>query len=136
MNRLRDKLISFMYGRYGVDQLYIFLFVVYFALFILNCFLSSLTVNIISVLLLAFAIFRSMSKNYPKRRRENEQFLRLYRPFKSEMILLKDRVKDFRTARYRKCPHCRITIRLPNKKGKHTVVCPKCRERMNVNIVI
>ncbi len=136
MNRLRNKLISFMYGRYGVDELYIFLLVLYFALFILNCFLSSIVINAISLVALFFAIFRSMSKNYPKRRRENELFLKLYRPIKSEAILLKDRIKDFRTARYRKCPHCRITIKLPNKKGKHTVVCPKCRERMNVNIVI
>ncbi len=136
MNRLRDKLISFMYGRYGVDELYILLFVLYFVLFILNCFLSSVVINVISVMLLAFAIFRSMSRNYPKRRRENEVFLKLYRPFKSEMILLKDRIKDSKNARYRKCPHCHITIRLPNKKGKHTVICPKCRERMNVTIVL
>lgn len=125
-----------MYGRYGVDELYIFLLVLYFVLFILNCFLSSVVINVISFVALFTALFRSMSKNYPKRRRENELFLKLYRPIKSEAILLKDRIKDFRTARYRKCPHCHITIRLPNKKGKHTVVCPKCRERMNVNIVI
>lgn len=125
-----------MYGRYGVDEMYIFLLVLYFVLFVVNCFVSSVIINGISVVLLVYAIFRSMSKNYAKRRKENEVFLKLYRPVKSEVILLKDRIKDFRTARYRKCPHCHITIRLPNKKGKHTVVCPKCRERMNVNIVI
>ena len=125
-----------MYGRYGVDEMYIFLLVLYFVLFVVNCFVSSVIINGISVVLLVYAIFRSMSKNYAKRRKENEFFLKLYRPVKSEVILLKDRIKDFRTARYRKCPHCHITIRLPNKKGKHTVVCPKCRERMNVNIVI
>ena len=136
MNRLRNKLISFMYGRYGVDTLYIFLLVVYFVLFFVNCFVSSFVISILSWMILGYALFRSMSKNYAKRRRENEVFLKLYRPVKSEVILLKDRIKDFRTARYRKCPHCHITIKLPNKKGKHTVVCPKCRERMNVNIVI
>lgn len=134
MNRLRSKLISFMYGRYGVDELYIVLFILYFILFFINCFLSSLIVNLLSLAVLFWAIFRSMSKNYARRRRENEVFLKLYRPIKSEFILLKDRIKDIKTARYRKCPHCHITIKLPNKKGKHSVICPKCRERMNVNI--
>lgn len=27
---------------------------------------------------------------------------------------------------YKKCPNCRQKIRLPLKKGKHTVKCPKC----------
>lgn len=125
-----------MYGRYGVDTLYTFLLVVYFVLFFINCFVLSYIINIISLVVLGYAMFRSMSRNYTKRRRENEAFLKLYRPVKSEIILLKDRIKDFRTARYRKCHHCHITIRLPKKRGKHTVVCPKCRERMNVNIVI
>jgi len=125
-----------MYGRYGVDELYIALFVLYFVIFVINCFLSSSVLQILSLLLLVYAVFRSMSKNAVKRRKENEIFLQLYRPFKSEVILLKDRIRDFRSSRYRKCPHCGITIRLPRKTGKHTVICPKCRERMNVRIVI
>ena len=133
---MMEKFRQFMYGRYGVDELYFFLLVLYFILFIVNCFVSSLAVNIVSLVILALAIFRSMSRNYEKRRKENKMFLKLYRPVKSEMILLKDRIKDFKTARYRKCPHCAITIKLPNKKGKHTVVCPKCRKRLNVHIVI
>lgn len=125
-----------MYGRYGVDELYIVLFVLYFVLFFINCFISSPVLHLIAIAAPLWAIFRSMSKNYAKRRRENETFLKLYRPARAEVVLLKDRLKDFKTARYRKCPHCRIVIRLPNQKGKHTVVCPKCRERMNVNIRI
>ncbi len=136
MNRLRNKIAAFMYGRYGVDELYIFLFVLYFVLFFINCFLSSAIISGITWVLIFLALFRSMSKNHAKRRRENEKFMKFFRPVKSEIVLLKDRVKDFRTARYRKCPHCHITIRLPKKRGKHTVVCPKCRERMNVRIIL
>ncbi len=134
MNRFRDKLIAFMYGRYGVDALYIALFVLYFVLFCINCFVSSPILSVIALLLPLYAVFRSMSKNYAKRRQENEAFLKLYHPIKSEVILIKDRIRDRKTARYRKCPHCRIIIKLPNKKGKHSVICPKCGERMNVNI--
>ncbi|MBE6599245.1 MAG: hypothetical protein E7638_07375 [Ruminococcaceae bacterium] len=136
MNRLRQKLTAFMYGRYGVDELYFFLLVVYFVLFVVNCFLTSSIIRVILWGILLLALLRSMSKNYTKRRHENEVFLKLFRPVKAEAVLLKDRVKDFRTARYRKCPHCHITLKLPRKRGKHTVVCPKCRERMSVNIII
>ncbi len=124
-----------MYGRYGVDELYIFLLVLYFILFFVNCLLSSVILSVVSWVLVLLALFRSMSKNHAKRRRENEMFMKLFRPVKSDLILLKDRVKDNRTARYRKCPHCRVTLKLPKKRGRHTVVCPKCRERMDVHII-
>ena len=35
---------------------------------------------------------------------------------------------------YRRCPGCRVTLRLPKRKGKHTVVCPKCGRRFEVKI--
>jgi hypothetical protein len=30
------------------------------------------------------------------------------------------------------CPHCKANLRLPRKKGKHSVVCPRCKERFEV----
>lgn len=35
---------------------------------------------------------------------------------------------------FRICPECKANIRLPKKKGKHTVVCPRCRCRFEVKI--
>ena len=33
---------------------------------------------------------------------------------------------------YKKCPKCKQKIRLPLKKGEHTVKCPKCGNRFDV----
>ncbi len=35
---------------------------------------------------------------------------------------------------FRICPECAANIRLPKKKGKHTVVCPRCKCRFEVKI--
>lgn len=35
---------------------------------------------------------------------------------------------------FRICPECMANIRLPKKKGKHTVVCPRCKCRFEVKI--
>lgn len=35
---------------------------------------------------------------------------------------------------FRICPECKANIRLPKKKGKHTVVCPRCKCRFEVKI--
>ena len=35
-------------------------------------------------------------------------------------------------ARY--CPHCKAQIKLPRKKGKHVVKCPRCRQRFDIKV--
>ena len=33
---------------------------------------------------------------------------------------------------YKKCIHCKTVLRLPLKKGVHTVKCPNCKKRFEV----
>ena len=33
---------------------------------------------------------------------------------------------------YKKCPKCKQKLRLPLKKGIHTVKCPNCKEKFEV----
>jgi predicted RNA-binding Zn-ribbon protein involved in translation (DUF1610 family) len=44
----------------------------------------------------------------------------------------KKKYKDRNTHMYKKCPKCKQKIRLPLKKGKHTVKCPNCGNRFDV----
>ena len=134
MNKLRTKFIRFMYGRYGVDQLYYALFAVWGVTALINCFVNSVILSILGTALAVWMIWRSLSRNIQKRRAENERFLVLWKPVKSWLILQRDRIRDRKTARYRRCSHCRAIVKLPVKKGKHTVVCPRCRERFDVRI--
>lgn len=134
MNKFKEKFIRFMYGRYGVDQLYYALFIAWGIIAVINCFADSLILSIFGTALVVWMFWRSMSRNLAKRRAENEKFLTLWKSAKSWLILQRDRIRDRKTARYRTCPHCRAIVKLPVKKGKHTVVCPKCRERFDVKI--
>lgn len=58
MFRLRDRFMSFMYGRYGADQLYYALFVVYVLLLVLNIFTPYVIIDILmwSVLAWMFSV--------------------------------------------------------------------------------
>ncbi len=131
---MKEKFLRFMYGRYGVDSLYYALFVLYIVLIVLNVIFDSTIINIIMWLILAVMIFRLMSKNHMKRRRENELYLKFSRPFRTFFTLNFKRIRDIRSKRYRVCKRCHAVIRLPIKKGTHGVVCPKCHNKFNVTI--
>ncbi len=109
--RFRDKFAYFMSGRNGVDEIGRLAAIVGLIMMIVAVFVPY-------VLLPAFAImgysyFRMFSKNIPARRRENEAFCRL---------------KNRRSSPYRifKCPNCAQKIRVPRRKGRICIRCPKC----------
>lgn len=138
--RLREKLARFMYGRNGSDQLNIGLCVVYLVLMIVMMFVRNYTIPSYIVSALEFALvvvllWRMLSKNVYKRRAENAKFLRFWGKIKAEAKLTRDRFRDIKTNRYRKCPDCRAILRLPNKKGSHDVRCPKCGKSFKIRII-
>ena len=134
MGKIKNAIYRFMYGRYGNDMLNKTLLWSYAGLMltymIVILFVGQNTVVHFSYLILSWAIViitfsRSMSRNIVKRRRENEKFTGFFK-------LMRNKRRDRKTHVYRKCPACKITLRLPKAKGKHTVVCPKCRNRFEV----
>ena len=134
MNNFKQKLIQFMIGRYGMDEMYIGLVAVWFFLTVINSFVQSTLLSFLGTAVLIYGLYRFMSRNHAKRRAENEKFLKLWRPVKNWLMFQRDRFRDRKTARYRKCRYCKAIIKLPNQKGKHTVRCPKCGERFDVRI--
>ena len=143
MGKFKEKLYRFMYGRYGVDELYKFLlavfFVLWFAELILNLALpdghaKTITVSVISILttiVIFITIFRMLSKNIYKRRRENEAYLKAKKAIRIAFCLNTSRKsksvnKDDGVYIFRDCTACGSTLRLPRKSGKHSVKCPRC----------
>ena len=133
MEKLRHKLQRFMIGRYGIDELYRFLFIVYTVLLIINCFLRSSAISVILWILLIYTIFRIVSKDISARQRENARYLVLKNKAYKFFRNAKERAKD-KNHVYRKCPHCKATLRFPRKKGNHNAICPKCHLELKVNI--
>ena len=134
MGRIREKMAKFMAGRYGIDKLYYALLITYIALALIGNFSRNIIVSSLSWFFLIYAIFRLLSKNTRKRRAENAWFERLWNTVKKSLILAKDRIRDIKTKRYRKCPHCKRVIRFPRKTGRHQASCPQCKRDFDVMI--
>ncbi len=142
MNSFREKLMRFMYGRYGFDQLGRFLMTAGLVFAILCMFLRFLPWHIpyyvcsfLNTFFYVFAFFRILSKNIPKRVGENEKYLQI----RARVIpVLDERTKSIRDRSYiyKKCPKCSAKLRLKRIKGKHITKCPKCGLKFNVWVFI
>lgn len=133
MSKFTNKLARFFYGRYGNDTLNKVLTAVYLvwliAFTIVDIFVNSIIFSIVGWLvtlaLFIWVMCRMMSRNIYARRRENEKFCGFFK-------LRKNKFRDRKTHVYRKCKSCKSVLRLPKAKGKHFVVCPKCKNRFEV----
>lgn len=125
----REKAARFLSGRHGTDALNVFLLVLCVLLLSVALFLKGAAAYVlrgIALVLLILNFARSFSRNNARRKAENDAFTKILYSVKSFFIRQFNRIKYVKTYRYRKCPGCRIHLRLPYKKGSHTVKCPKC----------
>ena len=133
MGKFKNRLYRFMYGRYGGDTLNKVLIWVY-AIWIILCSVVSIFNDSVWFTLLYWLstfglvfwiFFRMFSRNITARQKENDRFCGFFK-------LRRNKFKDRKTHVYRKCPHCKAVLRLPKAKGKHFVVCPRCKTRFEV----
>lgn len=122
---IRNALMRFMYGRYGQDQLNLFLLVSYLVLYCIFLFTRFVPLYWVSLALLAWTLFRLLSRNAPRRRAENAKFLKLIGPLQRWFHLRRTIHRDKEHC-YFKCPHCGQQLRVPRGKGKITVTCRSC----------
>jgi len=126
---MREKMARFMAGRNGNDQLNLFLFAVD-ALLLLAAMLiggkvgSGLYIAVLA--LLAFIYFRTFSRNLPRRREENEKYLRLKYRLAANMKVRKEKWVQRKEYKFYTCPSCKTTLRVPRGHGKIKIVCRKC----------
>ena len=134
--RLREALTRFMYGRYGSDSLNRFLLLIFFVLFIVNCFVKTPVIWFITLAILVVCYLRMFSKNIPKRQAENTAYLRL----KNRVLGVfgcgsggasrggssGPSVKDRMEYKYTACPSCSQKLRVPRGQGQVEVRCPRC----------
>ena len=120
--KITNGLRTFMQGRYGSDKLNTFLLIIGVITSVLSMFTTafdwvSFGFTLVSYFLMGWVIFRMLSRNTYKRYQENRQFLRFW-----------ERLRD-REHRHFDCPRCRQPVRVPRKKGKISITCPKCKEK-------
>lgn len=121
MNWLR----KIMYGRYGVDELSLFLLGLYLVLVLLSQLPVLRLLSWVALAVIVWDFFRILSRRFDRRRAENAKFMALAGPVirwcKMRRAILRDREH-----RYFKCPNCGQYLRVPRGKGKIHVVCRSC----------
>lgn len=132
MGNFRNSLARFMMGRYGMDQLYIGLFVLYVVIMLVNSFLRWPALAYGDNIILLYMAFRFFSRNIYKRRRENEAFLKMIGPLRRSFGYRSRQLRELKTHAYHKCPKCKAVLRLPRKEGKFPVTCPQCGYKFNI----
>lgn len=149
MGRFKEKLYRFMYGRYGADALYNFLtwlnVILILLSFVVTVFITDpLAAMIVSVsftavitFIFVWEIWRLMSRNIAKRRRENEIYLRckgaVKRFFSANTSSgTKSFNRDDAIYVFRDCTGCGSTLRLRRRPGRHKVKCPRCSHQFFV----
>lgn len=125
-----------MYGRYGIDELSNFTFIIYIFTLIINIYAKNKYLSLIELLLLTLIMYRSLSKNIKKRIKENKIYLKakrsIIKPFNNIKRNLFD--KDYV---YKKCHKCKRTLKLPipYKRGIKYTTCPKCKHKNKLLIL-
>lgn len=132
-----DKVRDYFKGVYGFDALSLLLVLISLILDLISAFIPANLAKwfvIVSFLPIILAVLRIMSKNFEARRRENERFMSVLRPF-VERKLREAPAKAQEKAQYKeakkyykfyKCPACTQKIRVPKGKGKIEITCPRC----------
>lgn len=119
---------KFMIGRRGTDQLGLALLVLFLILSVVFIFLPSdiVFIRLIAYIPLAICIFRMLSKNIEKRQIENNKFTSWLCRIIPKINKRINIIKYSKNYKFIKCPKCKQLLRLPRRRGKIMITCPKC----------
>ena len=129
---MREKMMRFMQGRYGVDQFNNFLMKLFFCEFIFYFLFRILVPEVASIMYylslatLVYTYYRMFSRNIYKRASENQNFLNKTANIRRKINNQKSIFKQRKVYRIYKCPTCKQKVRVPKGKGKISIHCPKC----------
>lgn len=122
MNKIRNFLYKFMYGRNGTDQFSSFLLILSFVVLIPSLFIKN-NIRLIFILLfwiiVIYNYFRIFSKNIYSRQKENNWYI-------SKTNYIKTRISQRKTYKFFDCPKCKTHLRVPKGVGEITITCKKC----------
>ncbi|MCM1440850.1 MAG: hypothetical protein NC131_16865 [Roseburia sp.] len=115
----------FMYGRNGLDSLGLFTMALYMAIYLVSAFTGWWPLYYVSSLLAFAFLFRVLSRNLPRRQKENAAFQRAFAPL-TRWVRRRRLIRQDKAHRYLKCPNCHQQLRVPRGKGKLRVTCRAC----------
>lgn len=126
-----NRIKGFLQGRYGNDQLNIFLIILgCVTTLLLTLFIPSrfYYLRSLGTVIYLVALFRALSTNSPKRQKENAKFLEKSEPWRKYLYKKYNQYQD-KTHKYYNCPKCHRTLRVPAGRGKINITCPHCQKQ-------
>lgn len=139
MDKFKKWFADFSRGRYGQDEFNRALcitVIILLAISLVTQFLAlalgtpltvvSRVANWIGFIALFYMFFRLYSRNFEKRRAENEWYLEKKRKF--EQKRQKREARNNKEYKYLTCAQCGQEMRVPRGKGTIKVKCPKCNQ--------
>ena len=126
---MREKMMRFMAGRNGNDQLNLFLYAADAILLIAATLVRGQAGRwmwLAVLALLGYIYFRMFSKNLTKRREENGKYLRLRYSIQAGLKLRREKWVQRKDYKFFTCPSCKTMLRVPRGHGKIKIVCRKC----------
>lgn len=121
-----QKILFYMNGRYGYDELSKALLIVGLLFGVAANFAGGTWVSALGLALIAFGGLRVLSKEQDNRRRELHAYLTFKHKLKHAYSKARNRWIQRKTFKILKCPECRQKIRVPRGR-KIKITCPSCR---------
>ncbi|WP_343756785.1 hypothetical protein [Alkalibacterium iburiense] len=124
-----QKILFYMKGRYGYDELSKALFIIGLLLGVLSNFIGGQIVSAIGIAVLAFGALRILSREKTKRNKELQVYLKWKQTILTRYYKLKNRWAQRKAFAIKKCPNCKQKVRVPRKNKKIRITCPSCQTK-------
>lgn len=124
-----SKLMFYMKGRYGYDELSKVLIIFGLILGIVNNFFGGIILTVIGLASISFGGLRILSKERGNRRKELQQYINVKQRFFSKYRKIRNRWAQRNVYKITKCPNCKQKIRVPKGKKKIRITCSTCQHK-------
>lgn len=124
-----SKLMFYMKGRYGYDELSKALILLGLVLSIFSNFTGGIILNLLALASIAYGGLRVLSKEKGNRRKELQQYIKLKQTVTSSYRTYRNRWVQRKAFKITKCPSCSQKIRIPRGRKKVRVTCPSCQNK-------
>ena len=124
---------SVLPGRNGPDALFFCMLALALALALPGALFYKISLLAAALLLMGLCLFRLLSRNLPRRHRENRIFVSLV-TFSHLRRAIAERKEKNNPYLYCTCPSCSSRLRLAKKSGDFTVTCAACKYRFSIHI--
>ena len=128
-NNWKNKMMQFMQGRYGADQMGQMLSAVSMVFLIISLFSRNQAWFLLAVIGIVYNYCRMFSKNISKRYAENQKYLKMTAGIRRKLASWKSQLAQRKIYHIYRCPGCKQKIRVPRGRGKIEIRCPKCNTR-------